>query len=443
VKQLLILLTLMSLLLAACNGTPTPDVEATVQAAVAATQTAQPTEEPPMPKPTDTPVPMATLIPPTATPIPPTDTPILPTATSVPPTDTPVPPTATPVPPPATPIPSTATPVPVQPTATSVPVPPYSGTYMVVNVTSDDVLNVRANAGVSHPIVGVIPHNGMGVEIAGAGEQVDGSLWVPIEYQEIAGWVNSNYLAHQAYTVVNVASDDVLNVRANAGVAHPIVGTIPPQGMGVEITGADAQVDGSLWVPVVYRGITGWANSNYLAYQVGWVNEAVAAGAAEIIMALKNRNLETLSGLVHPDKGVRFSPYAYVRVSAGSPEDADLVFSSAHIADFFADPTVYNWGWFDGSGESIDLTFEAYFERFVYDADFARPRAVGYNEVIGRGNSINNIAEVYPNAVTIEYHFEGFDPTFAGFDWRSLRLVLEEKAGAWYLVGIVHDEWTI
>lgn len=414
-KQLLILLTLTSLLLAACGGTPTPDVEATVQAAVAATQTAQPTEEPPTPKPTDTPKPTTTPIPPTATPIPPTNTPI----------------------------PPTATPVPVQPTATSVPGSPYSGTYMVVNVASDDVLNVRANAGVSHPIVGVIPHNGTGVQITGAGEQVDGAPWAPIKYKEIAGWANSNYLAHQAYTVVNVASDDGLNVRANAGVAHPIVGTIPPQGMGVQITGAGAQVDGSLWAPVEYRGITGWANSNYLAYQVGWVDEAVAAQAAEIIMALKNRNLENLSRLVHPDKGVRFSPYTYVRVEPGSPEGADLVFSSAHIADFFADQTVYNWGRFDGSGEPIDLTFEAYFAGFIYDADFARPHAVGYNEVIGRGNTINNIAEVYPSAITIEYHFEGFDATFAGLDWRSLRLVLEEKEGAWYLVGIVHDEWTI
>ena len=372
-KQLLILLTLASLMLVACGGTSTPDVAATVQAAVAATQAAQPTEEPPTPKPTDTLVPTATPLPPTATPLPPTATPIPPTDTPVPPTATPIPPTATPVPPMATPVPPTPTPVPVQSTATSVPGSPYSGTYMVVNV----------------------------------------------------------------------ASDDVLNVRANAGVAHPIVGTIPPHGMGVQITGAGEQVDGSLWVPIEYKGIVGWVNSNYLAYQVGWVNDAVAAQAAEIIMALKNRNLETLSRLVHPDKGVRFSPYTYVRVAPGSPEGADLVFSSAHIANFFADQTVYNWGHFDGSGEPIDLTFEAYFARFIYDADFARPHAVGYDEVIGRGNTINNIAEVYPNAATIEYHFEGFGPTFAGFDWRSLRLVLEEKEGAWYLVGIVHDEWTI
>ena len=154
-KQLLILLTLASLLLAACGGTPTPDVEATVQATVAATQTAQPTESP-TPKPTETSPPAPE------------------------PTDTPVP-TATPVPPTATPVPATPTPVPVQPTATSVPVPPYSGTYMVVNVASDDVLNVRANAGVAHPIVGVIPHNGTGVP---AGNWINISVKVDVPFAQ-------------------------------------------------------------------------------------------------------------------------------------------------------------------------------------------------------------------------------------------------------------------
>ncbi|MFC1976193.1 hypothetical protein ACFLXQ_07325 [Chloroflexota bacterium] len=90
------LILLLSFLLSACSSTPTPDIEATVQAAVAATQAAQPpntsvptdTPEPPTPTliPTNTPEPP----PPTNTPVPPTDTPA-PTNTSEPPTDTPTP----------------------------------------------------------------------------------------------------------------------------------------------------------------------------------------------------------------------------------------------------------------------------------------------------------------------------------------------------------------
>jgi hypothetical protein len=240
--------------------------------------------------------------------------------------------------------------------------------------------------------------------------------------------------------VVDVASDDVLNVRARPGVAHPIVGTIPFYGIDVEVHAGGQEVDGSWWVPVQYGEVTGWVNSRYLARQVGWVDEAVAARAAQAVMALKDRDMDELAGLVHPDKGVRFSPYTYVRVG---PEGEDLVFGAAQIPGLLADPTVYHWGVFDGSGEPIDLTFAAYYERFIYDADFSRPDVVGLDETVGQGNTINNIAEVYPEAVTVEYHFEGFDPQYAGLDWRSLRLVFEAHGGSWYLVGIVHDEWTI
>jgi acetyl esterase/lipase len=67
-KQILALLALTSSLLIACSAMPAPDIEATVQVAVAATQTAQPTTTP-TPLPTATPIPTMTHTPePTATP---------------------------------------------------------------------------------------------------------------------------------------------------------------------------------------------------------------------------------------------------------------------------------------------------------------------------------------------------------------------------------------
>jgi hypothetical protein len=194
------------------------------------------------------------------------------------------------------------------------------------------------------------------------------------------------------YTVVNVASDDVLNVREQPGVVHPIVGTIPPYGMDVEVTGVGEEVDGAVWVLIRYQDITGWVNSNYLARPVGSVDEEIAARAVQIIMAVKHEDLETLASLVHPDKGVRFSPYTHVRAEPGAPEGEDLVFSADHIRDFFADQMIYTWGRFDGTGEPIAFTFRQYHDRFIYDADFARPHVVGFNETVGVGNRINNIA---------------------------------------------------
>ncbi len=245
------------------------------------------------------------------------------------------------------------------------------------------------------------------------------------------------------FAVVRVASNDLLNVRSGPGTAYPVVDTIPYHGLDVEVHAGAREVDGSWWVPVEYEGVTGWVNSRYLARQAGWVSEPIAARAAQIIMILKDGDLEALAERVHPEKGVRFSPYTYVRAVPGAPEEEDLVFRAAQIPGLASDPTVYHWGRFDGSGEPIDLTFAGYYDRFIYDANFAAPDIIGFAETIGRGNTINNISDVYPQAVTVEYHFEGIDPQYAGLDWRSLRLVLEELNGTWYLVGIVHDEWTI
>ena len=48
-----------------------------------------------------------------------------------------------------------------------------------------------------------------------------------------------------------------------------------------------------------------------------------------------------------------------------------------------------------------------------------------------------------PDAVMVEFHYPGFDAAYGGMDWRSLRLFLEQKDGTWYVVGIVHGQWTI
>lgn len=241
---------------------------------------------------------------------------------------------------------------------------------------------------------------------------------------------------HANHAVVSVAPDDVLNVRARPDPAAPVVGQIPSYSVGVQIQDEVEHTRTTAWVPIRHGDLTGWVNRRYLAPQVGCQDETVAARAGQIMWALRQKDMQALSRLAHPEKGVRFSPYAYVR-------DVDLVFRAQDMRHLLRDQTVHRWGDFDGTGLPIDLTFEAYFRRFIYDADFARPQQMGCNTVIGRGNTINNLAVFYPSAMFIEYHFAGVDPQFGGMDWRSLRLVLQAHQDIWYLVGIVHDEWTI
>ena len=159
--------------------------------------------------------------------------------------------------------------------------------------------------------------------------------------------------------------------------------------------------------------------------------------AFDVIMAIKNKDMKKLSGFIHPDKGVRFSPYGYIDM------EKHLLFAPSHVQGLFQDKMKFVWGTYDGTGDPINMTFEEYYNKFIYDVDFANAEIIGNNTVVGHGNSLINISGVYPGAVFIEFHFPGFDPQYNGMDWRSLRLVFEEKDGAWYIVGIVHDQWTI
>lgn len=158
-----------------------------------------------------------------------------------------------------------------------------------------------------------------------------------------------------------------------------------------------------------------------------------------VLQALKDKDMKKLASLVHPDKGVRFSPYGHIDVKT------DLVFKPDALAQLMTDGKTYEWGVYDGSGEPIKLTFAEYYAKFVYDADFIKPQQSAVNRIIGQGNTASNLTDVYPpdSHDFIEYHFSGLDPKYEGMDWRSLRLVFEHVGDHLYLVGIVHDQWTI
>ncbi|NLW03183.1 MAG: hypothetical protein GX027_07950 [Clostridiaceae bacterium] len=168
-----------------------------------------------------------------------------------------------------------------------------------------------------------------------------------------------------------------------------------------------------------------------------YIKGIIEERAIEVLTAISNNDFGKLSGAVHPEKGVRFTPYGYVDA------ERDLVFSADEIKSMASDSRIYMWGNYDGIGDPIELSFRDYFSRFVYDADFLEAEQTGYNKILGQGNSINNSFEFYEDSIIVEYHFPGIDPKYEGMDWRSLRLVFEEAGDTWYLVGIIHDEWTI
>lgn len=161
---------------------------------------------------------------------------------------------------------------------------------------------------------------------------------------------------------------------------------------------------------------------------------STAIGIMELIKA---KDMNTLSQYVHPTAGVRFTPYFYVDTQT------DQVFTASQVAGLMQDSQVLNWGVYDGSGEPIDLKFSDYYDKFIYDKNFASPEIIGNNVAVGKGNIEDNVTAAYPDGNFIEFHFSQFDPQYEGIDWESLRLVFEEYNNTWYLVGVIHGQWTI
>jgi hypothetical protein len=158
----------------------------------------------------------------------------------------------------------------------------------------------------------------------------------------------------------------------------------------------------------------------------------------EVLTAIKNNDYNKFVTFIHPEQGVRFSQYGNVNIKT------DIKFTGVDFLNKIKEKrTKINWGNYDGSGDAILLTIEEYFKKFIYAADFLNAEKVSINQKNGKGNSINNIVEIYKPCDFVESHFTGFDKSLGGMDWQSLRLVFKKYNDKYYLVGVVHDQWTI
>ena len=166
-------------------------------------------------------------------------------------------------------------------------------------------------------------------------------------------------------------------------------------------------------------------------------NTRLVERAGVVLEALKQKDYTALATLISPGKGVTFTPYSTV------DPDRDHTMTASQIAGLASDDNVYVWGVEDGRGDPIKLTAADYFERYVFNTDYTQAPVIGIDNVQACGNALENVAEGYPDGRFVEYYFPGLKPKMEGFDWCSLKLVFEAAENDWYLVGLIHSEWTI
>jgi hypothetical protein len=163
----------------------------------------------------------------------------------------------------------------------------------------------------------------------------------------------------------------------------------------------------------------------------------VLSTSRQVLALLKNKAFIRLSAHFHPVEGVRFSPYGFVDTTSHK-----ILQAGEFLQAIEKKQTIY-WGAYDGTGDSILLTAAQYYNKFIYNADFLNAEKYSINKRLSKGNSLDNITSVYPGCNYTEHYFPGFDKKYGGMDWTTLKLVFKFHNGRNYLVGMVHDQWTI
>jgi len=155
----------------------------------------------------------------------------------------------------------------------------------------------------------------------------------------------------------------------------------------------------------------------------------------EILQALKAKNYKRFAEFIHPEKGVRFSMYAFISINE------DKNFSKTDFIKYQPTKTVFIWGATDGSGEAHQATINQYLRDWVFVKDFTES-SYSLNHFQAGGNSLNNLKEIYPNTDFTENYIKAVGQNNE-MDWNTLRFVFEEFKGKYYLVAVINDRWTI
>ncbi|MDH4119458.1 MAG: GerMN domain-containing protein [Acidimicrobiia bacterium] len=236
--------------------------------------------------------------------------------------------------------------------------------------------------------------------------------------------------------VVLVTSNDVLNVRSDAGVANPIIGSLLP-GVIVETTPETRTVSGSVWQVVETPAGPGWVNARFLA---SVLSETEFAGDARVLGVLDE--FAEIAASQGDLTSVVSRRGLYVAHNA-----PPIRFDVDELDTVLSDTKTYKWGSAALEPDSPELpsrTFaEAIGDRFVStykDTD----TSILFDEVELGGNG--NIAEFAIPFELTGFHFvsvydPGDNPDFGGLDWTAWYVSIDYEDGNPVIVGLTVNEW--
>lgn len=241
---------------------------------------------------------------------------------------------------------------------------------------------------------------------------------------------------YNPYAVVLVNSDDVLNIRAGAGVGNAITGKLPPGTKNINRTGPVLNAGGDVWAEIQNpSGGTGWVNSNFLTEYVASSTFCSDTRVTNLLNNLKsallNSNGELLGSLVSPIHGLDLRLWRYGTSANYSPKEAIWAFSSDYVVE---------WGAAPGSGDPTPGTFRSQPLPKLQEV-FGANYSLHCNDTLDLATfSLVPWPHEYSNVNFYTVYKPGSEQ-YGGLDWRAWIVGIEYVQGQPTLFALIHFQW--
>ncbi len=178
------------------------------------------------------------------------------------------------------------------------------------------------------------------------------------------------------------------------------------------------------WIHVNFDTRSGWINTLYIKckYLPQTAQQLISEIAKKTIDSIKNQDWKKLAALVHPEKGVRFSPTLLVDMKKHQVIKANKIHTE------YYSPFKKTWGVNKKKGTNIWMTFADYAEQYVRDYQYWDTSSIKFNQFSHTAKHPSNLERMYPHSIIVEYR--GKTTT------SNLYLIFEESEFEWHVVAI-------
>lgn len=153
--------------------------------------------------------------------------------------------------------------------------------------------------------------------------------------------------------------------------------------------------------------------------------------AKNILKHLIHDEFDSMVSYIHPAKGMRISPM--VRIENYHP-----IFTRDSLKTKMAMRSIF-WGYGDGSGLPINLSWKAYKKKYFTNRDYLSVGPIMTNIPVHFTLTKQNVQEFYPGSYIEDFTVNPNED----HDWGSVILVFEKWQNKWFLSGILSNYWTI